>query len=342
VVRARERAFGSLPPLVHASMGALVAWWVAHGLLGHPQPFFAPIAATVALSSSRSQRSRRSVQLVAGVLLGIGVADVLATAVGNGTLALGAIVLVTMLVAVAVGAGFVGEGMMFVNQAAASAILVVTFHQAGTGAERAIDALIGGAVALVIVVLLFPAAPLPRLRRAERDVLDALGDALARVDRLVRGEEELSPDWMLAVGHGIHDRLATLAGARATARRNVRVAPRRFHLRGAVDAEDERIARVDLLANAVLSLIRGCLAAREADEALPDELLDAIRTLAGAMAELSRTAQPWPAATIERATRAARSATSIVEPDAIDRGAVVASITRATGRDLLAILRQPE
>jgi uncharacterized membrane protein YgaE (UPF0421/DUF939 family) len=106
--------------------------------------------------------------MVIGVLLGIGVAELLQPLIGHSTVAIAAVVLVTLIVAVGVGIGFVGEGMMFVNQAAASAILVVVLHRAGTGGERATDALVGGAVALVIGVGLFPVEPLRLLWRALR------------------------------------------------------------------------------------------------------------------------------------------------------------------------------
>jgi uncharacterized membrane protein YgaE (UPF0421/DUF939 family) len=177
---ARARVRASAWPAAQASLAAALAWFVAHRVLGHPQPFFAPIAAAVAMSTNYFGRSRRAVQMVVGVLLGIGVAEVLSGLFGTSTIALGAIVMVTMLVALAVGGGFVGEGMMFVNQAAGSAILVVALTRHGTGAERAVDALVGGGAALLVGVILFPAAPLPRLWGAERAVLDSLADALER------------------------------------------------------------------------------------------------------------------------------------------------------------------
>jgi hypothetical protein len=101
----------------------------------------------------------------------------LAATVGAGTVALGAIVFVTLSASLIAGAGFVGEGMMFANQAAASAILVVTLHRHGTGGERLIDAVVGGAVALILGVGLFPAEPLSLLRDAERSVLRTLAAA---------------------------------------------------------------------------------------------------------------------------------------------------------------------
>ena len=124
----RERLRASAWAAAQAALAAALAWFVAHQLLGHPQPFFAPIAAAVAMSTSYfGRRGRRAVQMVIGVLLGIVIAEAMLALLGSGTVALGVTVLVTMLVALVVGAGFVGEGPMFVNQAAGSAILVVAY-----------------------------------------------------------------------------------------------------------------------------------------------------------------------------------------------------------------------
>jgi hypothetical protein len=60
------------------------------------------------------------------VLLGIGIGEGLSAARGTATYALGLIVLVTLFVAIVTGVGYIGQGMMFANQAAASAILVIT------------------------------------------------------------------------------------------------------------------------------------------------------------------------------------------------------------------------
>ena len=313
---------------------------MAHRLLGHPQPFFAPIAAVIAMSTSYFGRSRRAVQMVIGVLLGIGVAELLSTAFGTSTIALGATVLLTMLVALIVGGGFVGEGMMFVNQAAASAILVVTLRRHGTGAERALDALVGGGAALLVGVVLFPAAPLPRLWAAERAVLESLADAVEQVSQLLTLGAPPEPEWTLAAGYRIHDKLGALAQARASARANVRIAPRRWHLRPLVDAEDRRVARFDLLANAVLSLVRATVAVLEDGESLPARLRDPIDALAAALRELARTPQPWPPQLLGDVAAVARRATDDAPTVNVDRVPTVSAILRATAADLAAVIGQ--
>jgi uncharacterized membrane protein YgaE (UPF0421/DUF939 family) len=337
-LRARRRVRSALWPAGQASVAAALAWLFAHRVLGHPQPFFAPIAAAISLSISYTRRTFRIVQLVGGVLLGIAVAEVFAALLGTGTVQLGVIVFLTFSLALWVGGGFVGEGMMFANQAAASALLVVAFHRHGTGAERAVDALVGGACAFVVGVLLFPASPLPRLRRAERDVLANLAAALERVVESVRTGAAHDPGWTLRVGYEIHLSLARLAEARTTARLNVKIAPRRWGMRGLVHAEDERIERLDLLANAVLSLLRAATGEME-DERAPDaDLQERLADFAECLRRLADTPQPWPPALTADVDRLARRAIEAAAARPIDRTAAVAQVLRAAARDLRAVI----
>lgn len=339
--RARRRVLDSFSAVLQAAVAAALAWLIAHRVLGHPQPFFAPIAAAISLSTSHIQRSRRIAQMVAGVLLGIGVAELLTPLLGISTAALGIIVLVTMIVTIAVGFGFFGDGMMFPNQAAASAVLVVAVHRQGTGPERAIDALVGGAVALVIGVGLFPANPLSLLADAESDVLRTLAAKLGEVVEILRGGRDVSDEWTLTTGHAIHRQLSALSRARATARANVRVAPRRFHLRPAVDAEVERTGRVDLMANAVLSLIRAATLRSDGRRPPPAELRDTIASLAEGLSDLAAAERPWPPALLSDVERRAEAAISQVTARHVDTDQVVASILRATARDLISVIELP-
>ncbi|HEV3047683.1 MAG TPA: FUSC family protein [Solirubrobacteraceae bacterium] len=283
-------------PLSQTAIAAAVAWYAAHDLLGHAQPFFAPIAAAVALSTNHMQRSRRTVQMVVGVLLGIGVSELLHPLVGNGAVSIGVVVLVTLFAAVALGVGFVGEGMMFVNQAAASAVLVIALHKAGTGGERAVDALVGGAVALTIGVGLFPVEPLKLLWAAEAGVLRAVGEILER--RPGRAADEVEMEWVLAASHRIHVLLTALTQARGTARTAVRVAPRRLRMRPLVEAEERRVAHLYLLAGGALALARTMVDLEELEPGASERFAQGVDTLARAVRELLATRRPWPRDTV--------------------------------------------
>jgi hypothetical protein len=111
------------------------------------------------------------------------------------------------------------------------------------------------------------------------------------------------------------------------------VAPRRFRLRPAVDAEIERVARLDLLANAVLSLIRATITADARGEHVSEPLARDIATLGAALDRLAEARRPWPAPTVDD-LRA-------IGTRGVDASPVVAAIMRAVAHDLDAVVRGP-
>jgi uncharacterized membrane protein YgaE (UPF0421/DUF939 family) len=335
LLRAAVRVSASGGPILQTALAAGVAWYVAHDLLGHRQPFFAPIAAAVALATTHLERSRRTVQMVIGVLLGIGVSELLHPLVGNGAVSIGVVVLVTLSLAVALGVGFVGEGMMFVNQAAASAVLVIALHKAGTGGERAVDALVGGAVALAVGVGLFPVEPLKLLRAAEAGVLEAVGEILGRGLDAPAGCHEM--DWVLRASHEVHGRLAALTQARGSARTAVHVAPRRMRMRAQVEAEESRVARLYLLAGGVLALARTMMDVDELEAGTAEMCRRAIDTLAQATRELRATARPWPHASVAGLGARLRALQAEPLPDAQADAVLAVSIKRVAG-DIVRLL----
>jgi uncharacterized membrane protein YgaE (UPF0421/DUF939 family) len=133
--------------VLQAAAAATLAYSIAELVLGHSQPFFAPVAAVVALGVSVGQRGRRAAEIVAGVALGLIVADLIVLGLGAGPVRMG------FVIAIAVGAALAaGGGVLLVNQAAVSAILVVTLQadSAGFDASRLADAAVGAGVAFVI------------------------------------------------------------------------------------------------------------------------------------------------------------------------------------------------
>ena len=86
--------------ILQAAVAASLAYFVAEVLVGHEQPFFAPIAAIICLSVTFGQRNRRAIELVFGVAVGLMVADLLVLVIGNGTLQIAVVVLLAMAAAV--------------------------------------------------------------------------------------------------------------------------------------------------------------------------------------------------------------------------------------------------
>src|SRR5258705_4305024 len=167
---------GAMPTL-QTAVGAGLAWFVAHDLIGHAQPFFAPIAATIALGLAPGRRSRRAVEMAVGVAFGIAIGDLLVSQIGSGALQIAVVVAVAM-----TGALLVGGGAILVSQSAASAILLVAFAPSGGGLlpARLLDALVGGAVGLLVVIAI-PRHPLRVADAALDPVFDGLAAALDEI-----------------------------------------------------------------------------------------------------------------------------------------------------------------
>jgi hypothetical protein len=144
-----QRLLGVLWRIAEASVAAGVAWYVAHDVLGHPDPFFAPIAAAVFVSASNVFQAQRAIQNIVGVALGICLGATVQQLFGTEWIAMAAMVFVALCVAVLLGQGILGRDLTFANQTAGSAILVMALS-VGTDSvfQRLQEALIGGGVAL--------------------------------------------------------------------------------------------------------------------------------------------------------------------------------------------------
>jgi uncharacterized membrane protein YgaE (UPF0421/DUF939 family) len=221
--RARRRL--DLPVLgriAQTAAAAGAAWEVALQLPGHGQPFFAPIAAVIALGAERGRRGRQAIEMMLGVALGILIGGGLVAVAGVGGWQLVVATALCLLVATAAGAPPIIR-----TQAAASAILVVALHRPGTNVatQRLVDALIGGGIAIVLARLLFPVDPIDLVRDEARDLRTRLAAGLDLVaDALESGERTIARSALRTIDSIDERRLEdALALARDVARR----APRR-------------------------------------------------------------------------------------------------------------------
>ena len=181
-------------PIAQTAIGAGTAWAIARYALGHKQPFFAPIAATISLGWTVGRRARKAVQLMTGVAVGIVIADLVVAVIGTGALQIAAVVTLAMFAAL-----LVSRSPLLVNQAGASAILVMALHRPHSGSQRLLDALVGGAVAILIGAVIFPADPRRLVADAARGVLEALADGLERVGDALMHPEHVVSGWSLDI-----------------------------------------------------------------------------------------------------------------------------------------------
>jgi uncharacterized membrane protein YgaE (UPF0421/DUF939 family) len=321
-------------PVLQAAIASSLAWWITHDVLNHPQPFFAPIAAAISLSATVGRRWRNAVQMMFGVTLGIAVSEAVVRLLGTGVFPLGVVVLLAM------GAAVLFSPMpMFVNQAAASGILVVTLRTGGIAGERLVDAWIGGGCALLVSLILFPPHPLPVLARAIREALSGVATALrGAADALASGMPR-GAEWTLDTTQAVHAQLANLTAARSIARDIVRLAPLRRRFRSDVERADIRAAHVGLLANTSLTLVRLAAAVLDDDEppaALTQELIE----VADATALLARGAHPGERERVrEIVSSIAKSRPPVYGPPAV---AAAELQLRVAAADLLRVMRDQD
>ena len=272
LLRLRVRSW----PILQTAVAAVVAWYLATLLVSEDQPVFAAIAAVVSLGATYGQRPERAIELVGGVVLGIGLADLIVRAIGSGPLQLGLLVLRAMGAAVALGGG-----PLLVTEAAVSASLLVLLEptSAGLAPSRLIEAVVGGGVALAVSALAFPPNPVLLVGRSAQAVFGALGRTLEDVAAaLAEGDRDRS-DRALEAAREIDRRLQDLDEALAIAGETARFSPGRRSSRGELDRYARAARHVDYAVRNARVLARHAARFVRSGRSAPPELLDAIQDL---------------------------------------------------------------
>ena len=271
--------------IVEATLAATLAWLVAAHVLGHGQPFFAPASALIVLGVTQGQRLQRAVEIVIGVAVGVLVADLITRALGPQTIwSLTTVTLLTLTTAI-----FVGGGPLLAVQATVSALYATVVAPPGSGLvpTRFVDALVGGALALLVNQLPLHRDPMVTLLSEAGKVFDALSAIL--VD---------TADALAA--HDLHAARAALDRARATdpavtaleAALNVgqdalRLDPLRRRRQGLLRRYEDVTREVDYAARNVRVLARAVVALTREPTRPPAALAEALRQLALAVTALS-------------------------------------------------------
>ncbi len=286
--RARLRSKRFL--LVQCALAGGVAWFVSAELLGHPTPFFAPIAAVVGLGTSYGQRPRRVAEITMGVAIGIFLADLLVLWLGSGAWQIAVVILLAMSAGV-----WLSGGQLFVTQSAVQSIIIVALvAQPITAFTRWLDALVGGVVALVAATIV-PAAALREPRRHAAVVTRTIARLLrASADVMRHGEPEEGLD-LLADARSTDHLVRELQAAADEGMSVVAVSPfRRRHgpdVRRVADLVEPldralRTTRVLVRQSSVSAYHRLPLPASYAG--LTDELADAVEVMAAELGDNER------------------------------------------------------
>lgn len=325
-------------PILQCSLAAALAWFLAKDVVGHPLPFFAPTAAVVSIGTAFGARLRRSLELVVGVAVGIGVGDLFISQVGTGVWQIALVVAAAMALAI-----FLDGGPIIGIQASGSAVLVATLMPPDTGAglSRMVDALIGGLVGVVVVAAL-PLHPVRRAREQAAAILGVMGKSLTDCGHgLLEQDPGKIHDALTAV-RATQQQLDSLRKTLEGGREVSRISPLYWNSRGRL----ERLrAAADPLDNAVRNtrvLLRRSLTMVRDDEILNPGLIDEVERLAAAVDVVRRMVLNDPGEQPDRAeaARALRSVAKQARPELVAGAGLSAHVVFAQIRSTLVDLMQ--
>ncbi|GAA0611522.1 aromatic acid exporter family protein [Kribbella sandramycini] len=272
VERWRDRIFF----IGQCAIAAGLAWALARYVVGHQQPFFAPVAAMVCLGFSFGQRLRRVAEVMVGVAVGVGVGDLFVRFFGTGVPQIIFVVALAMSIAVLLGAG-----TLMTTQAGVQAAIVTTLlPNPGAGFSRWLDAVLGGLVALAAATIA-PAAAIRRPRQQASEVLNELSAILVETAEGLRDksdqeahaehrdERELTDALRRArASEGMLDDLRSAAEEGVAV---VRLSPFRRRHRGRVQQIADLVVPLDRAIRNIRVLVRRCAVSVWRDERMPDE-----------------------------------------------------------------------
>ncbi len=319
--------------IAQCAVAAGLAWFVARHVIGHPSPFFAPVAAILTLGLTFGQRGRRAAELAVGVALGIGIGDLIVLAVGTGWWQISAVVALAMATAV-----LVGGGTLLVNQCAVSAVLVATVQVPTNGVDpsRWVDALVGTGLALLVNAIV-PTDPLRLVRGAVDPVVGELAGALDDIADAVEDDDRDAAADALTRARAIDPLMTRYREALDVARETLALAPTRRRLRPRLDPYETAVGGLDNAVRNTRVLGRGAMRAIELGEHVPPLAIEAVRELAAAVRALEgELADPRRGnAAEDAALRAAARSTAALEVTANLSASVIVGQVRSTAVDLL-------
>ena len=332
LARRRRRVRTQSLNIAQTAIAASAAWALASFV--NAKPFFAPVSAVVSLGVARGRRTTRAIELALGVAVGIAVADLIVLALGTGTLVIALVVALSMMAALLLGAGNI-----LVNQAAVSAILIATIQPPSHGVSptRFIDALIGGAVALLVGQVLFPRDPMRAMGKAARPVLEDLALGLRTAADALRDGDVQRAERALEIVRAVNDDITAFFDAVTMERETHPVYrdPRRARERLPVYAEAAR--QLDFAVRNTRVLARRVVATVRRHGPQPEPVAEALELLADSVEALERVLEE-PGHEVESrrlALRAAAKATSVLPEDPPMSTVVVIGQIRSTALDLL-------
>lgn len=267
--------------IIQLSVGGTVSWYIATEVFGHPQPFFAPIAAILVVVASIGHRRRTVVELILGVSVGILVGELLISVIGRGGWQIG----ISVALAV-VAATFLGLQGLARTQAATSAVLIAAIVPVvGSGnaaVNRFVDAFVGGVLGLIMTVIV-PGNPVRKIDQEVQQILRGLAGLLEMVADAMFYRDP-GPAWTaLQEGRALQPTIEGLGSTVSGADEVSRISPLRWRQRGHVRLYASAVRDIDNAVRDARVLARRVHTMLRQQEEPPAGMDLAVRTLASAI-----------------------------------------------------------
>lgn len=279
ISRWRDRIF----MIIQCAVTAGLAWLLAQVVLGHPMPFFAPVAAIITLGFTFGQRLRRGIEVAIGVAVGVLVGDLFVIAFGTGPVQIILVCAIAMSLATLLGAG----NLMIIQAGVQSIIVITLTPMPGQGVNRWLDAVTGCAIALLLATIA-PSAPLRRPRLVAAKILQEFAATLDAAAEALRTGDEEGGDAVLVQARATETALDDLREATDEGLGVVRHSPFRRRDLPAVQAYADLQVPLDHASRNLRVLARRSAVALWRDETVPlayltlmQDLADAVRYMAG-------------------------------------------------------------
>jgi uncharacterized membrane protein YgaE (UPF0421/DUF939 family) len=248
----RSRVRAAFGPVVQASLAAGLSYAVAYYVFGHPYPFFAPVAVWLCLGFSLDRDVRKVGELAIGVAVGVGLGDLIVHFIGSGWWQIAVVLAASALVA-----RFIDRGVLLATQAGVQAIVIVSLPATQTGGpgSRLIDALVGGAVALLVATLT-PGDPRRRPRVLGDEATTELAQTLELLARGLRSGDVDDLDAALVRGRASEAALEEWQATATSAQELARVSPVGRKHRGELSEMERKAVLTDRAMRSVRVLAR--------------------------------------------------------------------------------------
>lgn len=291
-----SRVRTAVAPVATASLAAGIAFLIGRYLIGHENPFFAAFAAWACLGFSFDRDLRRVGEIALGVTLGVTMGDLVVRTIGSGWWQIAAVLFVSALLA-----RFVDRGAIFASQAGAQAIVISGVpNLAGGPYGRALDAIVGGLVAL-LVAMLIPGDPRRSLRTDLAEASSALAGTVALLATATRNGDRKAAERALARARASDSALQEAVEQATSANRQAQLTLNRRYADDLADAE-RRAVLLDQAMRSVRVLARRAMydvsAVPVTDRAELAALLDGFARGARELAQSLRSNQDAAAARV--------------------------------------------